>query len=162
MGNPKIYIDELILLKIISETKEGISSQKINSALEKFGIVLKNVNVMYKKIEKLRKFGLIQSCRSNKIPPISEHKITKNGILLTEDFDKKYCPEKNRIKIIEKKVIKYKEQKELEPDEIAELTQSVVYSLLDAMEKDYEEISREKALKLEKIAEKIVRKVRKY
>lgn len=49
----------------------------------------------------------------------------------------------------------------MEPDELAELTQSVVYSLLEVMGKEYEEISKEKALKLEIISEKIVKKVRK-
>lgn len=96
-------------------------------------------------------------------------KLQKKGILLIEDFNKKYYPEKKVIektiekpKIITKTIVEYKEFKELDSVELKKLSLSVVYYLLEAMEKEFEELSKEKALKLETIAEKIIKKVRKF
>ena len=164
MGNSKIYLDELIILKNILESKKGISSPKLYSK-----IIPKNKNVLYKKIEKLRNLNLIQSFRTKNMPPISKHKITEKGIKVIEDFTKKYFPKKKeKEKLVEtippKTIIKYIEieKKELEPDELATLSESVVDFLLEAMEKQYEEISTKKSLKLQSIAEKIVEEVRNF
>lgn len=52
---------------------------------------------MYKKIGKLRNLSLIESFRTNSILAYSIHKITKKGILLIEDFNKRYYPKEKPI-----------------------------------------------------------------
>ncbi|QEE16309.1 hypothetical protein DSAG12_02139 [Promethearchaeum syntrophicum] len=162
MDNSKIYLDELMLLKNILDNKQGISTPKLY-----LGKILRNKNTLYKKIEKLRNYGLITSFRTKAIPPISKHKITETGIALLENFTTQFYPEqhvleKKKHKNPPKTIVEYKECRKLEPDELAELSQSVVYYLAEALEKEIEDISKKKALKLTNIAEKIIKKVRNY
>ena len=160
MNTSKIYLDELVLLKILIDHKESISSSELFSMLKVSGIIFKNKNALYKKIEKLRNYGLVESFWSNTLPAHSNHLITKKGILLIEEFNKKYY-------YLEKKIIgkpieyREKEKKELEPDELATLSQSVFYYLLEATGDEDKKISTNKTKNLQNIAERIVKEIKK-
>ena len=53
-----------------------------------------------------------------------------------------------------------KEMKELSDDKKADLIQSVGYKIIDAMDKDYDELTRAQAERVENIAEKIVDQIK--
>ena len=169
MGTFNFKVNYLTILKKISTYPKGLSTSQLFS-----NIPVNNAKIsrkIYHILEKLRNAEYITSYRTKTLPTYSNHKITEKGIGLIKEFDEiYYTKEKTKViekpiekpKIITKTIVEYKELKELEPDELADLSQSVVYYLLEAMEKEYEKISKEKALKLQTIAEKIVKKVRNY
>ena len=159
MENFKLHISDLILLKIILDHDKDIFFQKLYLEIKKQGNFLKNPKTLSKKLLRLRNLGLIETFRTKSRPAYSKHKIAKKGIELIEDFNKTY-PIKETREIPQKTIIEYKGLKKLKSDELANLTQSVVYYLLEVLGKEYEQISKEKNLKLQNIAEKIVEEVR--
>ncbi len=167
MGTFNFSINYLTILKKISRYPEGLSTSELFSNIPKINFKISRKT--YHILEKLRDAKYIISYRTKTLPTYSNHKITEKGINLIEEFDKIYYPKEKPIektieepKTITKTIVEYKEPKKLEPDELAKLIQSVVYSLLEVLGKEYEEISKKKAIKLQTIAEKIVNKIRGY
>jgi len=168
MGTFNFSINYLTILKKISTYPEGLSTSELFSNFPKINPKISQTSrKIYHILEKLRNAEYITSYRTKTLPTYSNHKITEKGIGQIKEFDKIYYTKEKTIekiiekpKIITKTIVEYKELKELEPDELAYLTQSVVYLLLEVIDKEYDKISKEKALKLEIIAGKIVKKVR--
>ena len=172
-----IKTDYLLVLKIINDNKHEIS---LESLYQKILILNHEYFEMwtresfYSVIRRLESKEYISTKLMKKIPTAKMIEITKEAQGMLKIFesgsnqDIKKINGKNgkkdvkEIKKKEEKIIIQKEIRDLDDDEIAELTQEVVYKIIDVIDKDIEELTREEGKKYSIMAEKIVRYVRNY
>ena len=146
MTEAKINFEDQLILGVIYDYGKDLTSAEFFSEVRKSGYTFKK-SVLYRKLQKYRNFGLVESFRIGKTPTYSKHRLTSKGVMSVVDFNEK-------IQLIEDECRKSSILRE------KKLIQSVFDFLLEALEKDFEDISKENMVKLERIAEKIVEKVR--
>jgi len=152
-----IGINFIIVLQILNKT-EKISFSELCFKL-KTNELMKNYKItgIYSILRRMEKKKLIEAHISRTIPPQKIVNISSQGKKLFSQYKNLFSGGNT-----EQKDVIQKEIRDLNQDEIAELSQNVFYKIIDGLDRDLEELNLKESERIRKTAEKIVKYVREY
>lgn len=164
-----IGVNFIMVLKILSTT-EKISFTRFYQKL-KSNELMKNYKRagVYSILRRMEKKDLIKTYLTKTTPPDKIVQITFQGkqiltqyINLISNLKGEKAKENIILEPIKEKKVFVKEIRDLDDDELAELTQDVIYGTVALMNKELEKLSDAESEKIANFAMKIVKRIRNY